>query len=40
MKILIEGLVVTFPYPLVFNEQVEYMTYLKRTLDAQGHGLL
>lgn len=29
-----------FPYPLVFNEQVEYMTALKRTLDAQGHGLL
>jgi DNA excision repair protein ERCC-2 len=40
MKILIEDLIVVFPYPLVFNEQVEYMTSLKRTLDSQGHGLL
>ncbi len=40
MKILIEDLTVIFPYPLVFNEQIEYMTLLKRTLDSTGHALL
>ena len=40
MKILIEDLPVIFPYTLVFNEQVEYMTLLKRTLDSTGHALL
>jgi DNA excision repair protein ERCC-2 len=40
MKIIIEDLPVIFPYPLVFNEQIEYMTLLKRTLDSTGHALL
>jgi hypothetical protein len=40
MKILIEDLEVVFPYPLVFTEQLEYMTLLKRTLDSTGHALL
>lgn len=29
-----------FPYSLVYNEQVEYMTTLKRALDSQGHALI
>lgn len=40
MRIYIEDLPVVFPYPLVFNEQIEYMTLLKRTLDSTGHALL
>jgi|JI6StandDraft_1071083.scaffolds.fasta_scaffold04362_2 Rad3-related DNA helicase len=40
MRILIEDLPVCFPYSLVYNEQVEYMTWLKRTLDSQGHALI
>ena len=40
MKIYIEDLPVTFPYSLVFNEQVTYMEYLKKTLDSTGHALL
>lgn len=40
MRILIEDLPVTFPYALVYNEQLEYMTSLKRTLDSQGHALI
>ena len=40
MRIYIEDLPVTFPYSLVFNEQVTYMEYLKKTLDSTGHALL
>lgn len=40
MKILIEDLFVSFPYTLVYNEQLEYMTTLKRALDSQGHALI
>lgn len=31
---------VIFPYSLVYNEQLEYMTSLKRALDSQGHALI
>ena len=40
MRIIIDDLGVIFPYTLVFNEQVEYMTHLKRTLDSTGHAIL
>lgn len=40
MLLEIDGLTVYFPYEFVYPEQFEYMLELKRTLDAQGHGLL
>ena len=40
MKFFIEELEVLFPYDYVYKEQLQYMTELKRILDAKGHGLL
>lgn len=34
------GLPVLFPYQYIYPEQHAYMCELKRTLDAEGHGLL
>ncbi|KAG0098991.1 DNA-dependent ATPase of the nucleotide excision repair factor 4 complex [Podila epicladia] len=36
----IDGLPVYFPYDKIYPEQYAYMTSLKQTLDAQGHGVL
>ncbi|KAJ3670316.1 hypothetical protein LUZ60_010640 [Juncus effusus] len=40
MKFQIDELMVYFPYPHIYPEQFEYMTELKRSLDARGHALL
>eukprot|EP00736_Rhodelphis_marinus_P005402 Rmarinus@m.9598 len=40
MIINIDGLDVCFPYDYIYPEQLKYMTELKRTLDARGHGVL
>ncbi|VDK55944.1 unnamed protein product [Anisakis simplex] len=40
MKIDVDGLEVYFPYEFVYPEQILYMEEIKKTLDAQGHGLL
>ena len=39
-RLNIDGLAVYFPYDYIYPEQYEYMTELKRSLDAQGHCLL
>jgi DNA excision repair protein ERCC-2 len=36
----IEDIEVSFPYPAVYPEQLDYMTHIKRLLDKQGHGIL
>ncbi|KZT57924.1 DNA repair helicase [Calocera cornea HHB12733] len=40
MKFNIDGLPIVFPYDRIYPEQYSYMCDLKRTLDAQGHGVL
>ncbi|KAG5674154.1 hypothetical protein PVAND_004138 [Polypedilum vanderplanki] len=40
MRILVDGLIVYFPYDYIYPEQYAYMLELKRTLDAKGHCLL
>eukprot|EP00897_Mesotaenium_endlicherianum_P010484 jgi/Mesen1/9464/ME000627S08848 len=40
MKFNLEGLTVYFPYEFIYPEQYQYMTELKRALDAKGHCLL
>ncbi|KAF8338096.1 uncharacterized protein EI90DRAFT_3279597 [Cantharellus anzutake] len=40
MKFFIDDLPVVFPYEYLYPEQYAYMCDLKRTLDAQGHGVL
>ena len=36
----IDGLTVYFPYDFIYPEQYTYMSELKLTLDAGGHGVL
>ena len=40
MHLTIEGLDVYFPYEFIYAEQLQYMTQLKRSLDAKGHCML
>ncbi|XP_066589764.1 general transcription and DNA repair factor IIH helicase subunit XPD isoform X1 [Prorops nasuta] len=40
MKIIVDGLIVFFPYDYIYPEQYAYMLELKRALDAKGHCLL
>lgn len=40
MKFQIEDVTVYFPYDNIYPEQYQYMTELKRALDAKGHCLL
>lgn len=40
MRVEIDGLEVLFPYEYMYSEQLQYMTQLKRALDAKGHGML
>lgn len=40
MKIKIDDVEVLFPYEHMYLEQYNYMCYLKRTFDAEGHGML
>ncbi|KDN43310.1 DNA repair helicase [Tilletiaria anomala UBC 951] len=40
MKFFIDDLPVIWPYPRVYPEQYAYLCDLKRTLDANGHGVL
>ncbi|CAI4230644.1 unnamed protein product [Auanema sp. JU1783] len=40
MRIDIDGLEVLFPYEFIYPEQLMYMQEIKKSLDAQGHGLL
>ena len=40
MKFEIDGVIVYFPYDYMYPEQYEYMRYLKKSLDVQGHCLL
>ena len=40
MRFLIDDLEVLFPYPRMYSEQLQYMTELKRAVDARGHGML
>ncbi|EJU04718.1 DNA repair helicase [Dacryopinax primogenitus] len=40
MKFNIDGLPIIFPYDRIYPEQYSYMCDLKKTLDAQGHGVL
>ena len=40
IRFKIDEVTVSFPYPYVYPEQLEYMTELKRLLDQDGHGIL
>ncbi|KAF8822493.1 Dna excision repair helicase, partial [Cardiosporidium cionae] len=40
VKLQLEELAVYFPYDFIYPEQYAYMVYLKRILDAKGHGVL
>eukprot|EP00924_Labyrinthula_sp_SR-Ha-C_P007404 snap_masked-scaffold_24-processed-gene-2.34-mRNA-1 protein AED:0.02 eAED:0.02 QI:0/-1/0/1/-1/1/1/0/767 len=40
MKLDIDGMPVYFPYEKTYPEQLEYMTYLKSSLDSKGHCML
>ncbi|KAF8323397.1 DNA repair helicase [Clavulina sp. PMI_390] len=40
MKFFIDDLPVIFPYEFVYPEQYAYMCDIKKTIDAQGHGVL
>jgi DNA excision repair protein ERCC-2 len=40
MRLEIEGLPVLFPFPRLFNEQLCYMTELKRALANRTHAIL
>ncbi|UXI17089.1 cAMP-specific 3'5'-cyclic phosphodiesterase 4A-like [Sarcoptes scabiei] len=40
MRLNIDGLDVLFPYNYIYPEQYTYMCYLKKCLDAKGHGVL
>lgn len=40
MKFFVEDVLVVFPYPYIYPEQLEYITELKRTLDKGGHMVL
>ncbi|KAF8821311.1 Dna excision repair helicase [Cardiosporidium cionae] len=40
VRLQLEELVVHFPYDFIYPEQYAYMIYLKRILDAKGHGVL
>lgn len=40
MKFYVEDVLVVFPYPFIYPEQLEYITELKRTLDTGGHMVL
>lgn len=40
MRLVVDGLVVLFPYEYIYPEQYTYMCELKKTLDVKGHCLI
>ena len=40
MRVVIDGIVVYFPFDKLYKEQFEYMQSLKKTLDGGGIGML
>ena len=39
-RFYIDDVPISFPYPFVYPEQLEYMREIKRLLDDDGHGIL
>jgi DNA excision repair protein ERCC-2 len=40
MKFYIDELPVYFPFEMMYKEQYEYMTQIKKALDMQSHAIL